>query len=460
MNIIDIFHLQNPWRKDPNFKVTPFFNRQVIIQIEKWINDPDIIVLIGPRQSGKTTILYKLIENLISQKISTDAIFFFNCDNLAVQSVFENIPTFIQFINQMTTASNPIIFVDEIQRLPNPGMFLKELFDLKLNYKIIASGSSSLEIRSKIKEALTGRKILFHVFPLDFTEYIFRNDIFSPLNSVPLNELATNYDRFNQIWGEKLKSEWERYLVYGGYPRIQLTDEIEKKKLLLNEIFSSYVQKDISEFLKIENIAGFNKLVQLIALTSGQIINKSDLALNAGINYQTLEKFLDILQKTFVIESVIPFFTNKLKEIVKNPKLYFIDAGIRNFALGNFNSLTMRQDQGFLQETFVLRELMSMLNSTAKLKFWRTKVGAEVDFIFERGKTIIPVECKSLLKHPSMSRSFQNFISAYRPRKGVVLNATLFDKMKYDDSEICLIPYHWFPFFKELISDNYHSTLQ
>lgn len=448
MNLIDIFYFQNPWRKDPKFKVTPFFNRQVIARIEKWIDEPDIIILIGPRQSGKTTILYKLIENLLSQNISSDALFFFNCDNLAVRSVFEDITTFIRFINQMTTASQPIIIIDEVQRLPNPGMFLKELFDLKLNYKIIASGSSSLEIRSKIKEALTGRKILFHIFPLDFSEHLFKNDIFSPLNTTSCDDITEHFSQFNQIWGEKLKSEWELFLTYGGYPRIQLTDEFEKKKLLLNEIYSSYVQKDISEFLKIENITGFNKLVQLIALTSGQVINKSDLALNAGINHQTLDKFLGILQDTFVIESVIPFFTNKLKEIVKNPKLYFIDAGIRNLAIGNFNDPHLRQDQGFLQETYVLRELKSILNNNAKLKFWRTKVGAEVDFILEQGENIVPIECKSFLKTPGMSRSFQNFISLYHPPKGFVLNGNLFDKINFDNSDIYFIPYHWFPYLK------------
>lgn len=451
MNIIDIFHYQNPWRKDPNFRVTPFFNRQVIAHIEKWIDEPDIIILIGPRQSGKTTILYKLIENLISQNTPSDAIFFFNCDNLAVRSLFEDIPTFIQFINQMTTASQPIIIIDEIQRLANPGMFLKELFDLKLNYKIIASGSSSLEIRSKIKEALTGRKVLFHVFPLDFSEYLFRKDIFSPLSTTSLENINEHYAQFDQIWGEKLKSEWELYLTFGGYPRIQLTDEFEKKKLLLNEIYSSYVQKDISEFLKIENITGFNKLVQLIALTSGQVINKSDLALNAGLNHQTLDKFLGILQDTFVIEPVIPFFSNKSKEIVKNPKLYFIDIGIRNLAVNNFNVVHLRQDQGFLQEAYVLRELKSILNHNAKLKFWRTKVGAEVDFIFEHGEYIVPIECKSLLKTPSMSRGFQNFLSLYQPPKGFVLNGNLFDKISFDKTEIYFIPYHWFPFLKNII---------
>ncbi len=460
MNIIDILNFQNPWRKNPNFQVTPFFKRQVITQIEKWIDDPEIIVLIGPRQSGKTTILYKLIEQLLSQKVSPDAIFFFNCDNVAVQSIFENIPTFIQLIKQMTPATRPIIIIDEVQRLANPGLFLKELFDLKLNYKIIASGSSSLEIRSKIKEALTGRKILFHVLPFDFTEYLFKDDQFSALRAISSDEITRHFTEFDQIWGEKLQQEWERYLIYGGYPRIHLTDELEKKKLLLNEIFHSYVEKDISEFLKIENVTGFNKLVQVIALTSGQVINKSDLALNAGINYQTLERFLEILQETYVIQSVIPFFTNKLKEIVKNPKLYFIDTGIRNFAIANFNPLQLRQDQGFLQENYVLRELVSLFNSTLQIKFWRTKVGAEVDFIIERGEKIIPIECKSLLKQPAMSRGFQNFIGLYNIPKGVVLNSNLYDKVIFDRSEIYFIPYRWFPFIKNLLADDHDIQQQ
>jgi len=392
--------------------------------------------------------LHRLIENLLTQNISPGNIFFFNCDNIVVQSLFESVTSFVQFIRQYATDSRSYIFIDEIQRLSNPGMFLKELFDLKLNFKIFVSGSSSLEIRSKIKEALTGRKILFHVLPFDFAEYLATNESLSPLNTIPPKEVIDTYEHFDRVWGGKLKTELEQFLIYGGYPRILLTNEIEKKKLLLNEIFTSYVKKDISEFLKIENIAGFNKLVQIISFTSGQIINKSTLALKAGIHNQTLDKFLHILQETFIIEIVIPFFSNKLKEIVKNPKLYFIDPGIRNFAISNFNALSLRPDQGFLQENFILRELKSLFNNNFKLKFWRTKVGAEIDFIIDRGDKVIPIECKSLLKKPGISRSFQNYISYYHPSKGLVLNSQIFDKISFEEAEIYFIPYHWFHILK------------
>ena len=169
---VDIFHLQNPWRTSPNFKVIPYFHRMVLPQIEEWLEEPEIIVLIGPRQSGKTTILMKLIEKMLGREIPPETIFYFNCDDFSVQSLFKNIPDFIRFINQMSTISQSTIIIDEIQRLSNPGLFLKELYDLKLGYKIFVSGSSSLEVRSKIKEALTGRKILFNILPFNFREIL------------------------------------------------------------------------------------------------------------------------------------------------------------------------------------------------------------------------------------------------------------------------------------------------
>ena len=444
LNFIDIFRFQNPWRIDPHYKVTPYFHRTILHQIEKWLNEPEIIVLLGPRQSGKTTILMKLTENMLTQKIPPQAIFYFNCDSVLVQSLFENTTDFISFINQMTDSNRPIIIIDEIQRLTNPGLFLKEIYDLKLGYKILVSGSSSLEVRSKIKETLTGRKILFNILPFDFTEFLSKDAVYSSLIQTLPNDILENYSYFDHTWGGKLEKDLEQFLSYGGYPRVLLTHNLEKKKQILSEIFTSYIQKDVSDFMRIENIPGFNKLVQILALTSGQIINKSDIALNSGLNHQTLEKYLQILQDTFILESVIPFFTNKIKEIVKNPKFYFIDSGLRNFAVTNFNTLSLRSDRGFLQESFVFRELKTLVGTDSKLKFWRTKVGAEIDFIIDKGTVILPIECKSLLKKPIISRGFRNFLKLYTPPKGIVINSNLFDRIKIENSEIVFIPYHWF----------------
>ena len=451
MNIVDIFIYQNPWRTNKDFKVRPYFNRLVLPKIEKWITEPEIIVLIGPRQSGKTTILYKIIENQINQNKSSDSILFFNCDNLAVQNLFENITDFLQFLRQMTVSSFPFIIIDEIQRLSNPIIFLKQLYDLKLNNKIIVSGSSSLEIRSKIKETLTGRKIIFNILQLNFEEILVKDSTFAPLLQIHGDEILRNFYQFERIWGTKLRSEIEQYLLYGGYPRVLLTTIIEKKKQILSEIFTSYIQKDISDFLKIENISGFNKLIQVLALTSGQIINMSNIGLKSGIAHQTLNKYLQILRETFIVDAVIPYFSNKLKEIIKNPKLYFFDPGIRNFAISNFNPTQIRPDHGLLLESFVFRELKSYINNKNKLKFWRTKVGAEVDFILEKGENLLPIECKSFLKQPKCSRSFQNFLKLYQPFSGLVINNNLFDKINFESSKIYFIPYHWFSILNKFL---------
>ncbi|NIA30669.1 MAG: DUF4143 domain-containing protein, partial [Actinobacteria bacterium] len=216
------------------------------------------------------------------------------------------------------------------------------------------------------------------------------------------------------------------------------------KRVIIKEIYDSYIKKDVTDFLKIENISGFNKLTQLLAFTSGQVVNKSNVSLNAGINYQTLEKYLQILQDTFVIETVHPFFSNKLKEIVKNPKIYFLDPGLYNHAVNNFNDITFRADAGVLREQFVFRGIKTIMGADFQLKFWRTKIGAEVDFIIEKGRQIIPIECKSLLKRPQLQSSALSFIKQYSPNLLLVANTKLFFETKIANTKVVFLPFRWF----------------
>jgi len=444
MNIIETFNYQNPWRTNSQFQIQPYFKRAVAPEIAKWLHEPEIIVITGPRQSGKTTIFFKLIEKLISNKVPPKSILYFNCDDLGVRSIFKNIPDFVQFVNRMTEDSKPFLFIDEIQRVENPGLFLKQLYDLRLGYKILVSGSSSLEIRSKIKEYLTGRKIHFLVLPFDFPEFLAASGSFAELLKVQRHEIVSNFSHFDRIWGTALENSLKQYMMFGGYPRQLLTSLSNKKKSILKEIFDSYINKDVTDFLRIENVTGFNKLVQLVALTSGQIINKSNLSLNAGINYQTLEKYLQMLRDTFVIEPIQPFFSNELKEIVKNPKIYFIDPGLANFVISNFNDISVRTDAGFLQEQFIFRGIKTIMGADFQLKFWRTKIGAEVDFVIEKGDQRIPVECKSLLKRPVLQQSSLGFIRQYSPDIFLAANLQLFNEMKVENTKVVFLPYHWF----------------
>lgn len=443
MNLIETFHHQNPWRRQPTFRVQPFFYRSQLADIEKWISEPDIVVLIGPRQSGKTTILYKLIENLLHTPVQPDSIFYFNCDNLAIRTAFDDIPGFIRFIEQMTSSKSPYIFIDEVQRIENPGLFLKQLYDLKLGYKIIVSGSSSLEIRSKIKESLTGRKIQFSVLPFDFGEFITARGIFGELIKTSKEEIIQHFDLFERTWGQALKESFSQYLRFGGYPRQLLTEQVEKKQQVIAEIFDSYVKKDVSDFLRIENISGFNRLTRIIAITSGQIINRSNMALNAGINQLTVEKYVQILQDTFVVQRITPFFTNKLKELVKNPKIYFIDPGLHNHAVNNFNDPFSRTDQGFLQEQFVLGSLRKMFGLEA-VKFWRMKSGSEVDFVVENGKHLYGIECKSLINRPQLPPAAKSFIKQYSPTSFILVNSSYFHQTKIDGTKVIFLPIPWF----------------
>ncbi len=444
-----IFNYQNPWRKNRKFKISPFFDRFVISSIMEWMSEPEILILIGPRQSGKTTILYRIIEIMLNRGTAPERIFFFNCDELPIQSLLGDTVSFLKFLEQKNSGSSPIIFIDEIQRLNNPGLFLKQLFDLKMDLKFIVSGSSSLEIRSQIKESLTGRKIVFPVLPFNFLEFLQRDEELKPIFKTEPQKIITEYEIFNKIWGARLQSDFEQFLIFGGYPRVIRSQKNDQKERILKEIYSSYIKKDISDFMKIENISGFNNLVKFLAITNGQLINKSEISLKARLAALTLEKYLQILQDTFVIEKISPFFSNLLKEIVKNPKYYFLDNGLRNSILNNFAPTDFREDSGFLQETFTLNELKSIDIDLSDIKFWRTKPGAEVDFVLVPKNEVIPIECKTLLRRPVLGKSFISFVRKYSPKKGIILNANLFSETKIGKTKVYFVPYHWFPLIKK-----------
>ena len=444
MNAVDLFLLQNPWRKTIGFRVSPYLPRTMIDCIAPWLNEPEILVLIGPRQSGKTTLILKIIEGLLAQGKTAEEVLYFSCDDSQIRALFDNVVDFVNFVKQVSKAERRVVFVDEIQRIAEPGLFLKQLYDLKLDLKLIVSGSSSLEIRSQIAEPLTGRKMVFTILPMRSRECLFADETFAGLLSTDLSEIQSSFSDFDKIWGEKLQLKIHEYLVYGGYPRILQTLAPGKKTHLLHEIYSSYVQKDVTDFLKVENVPGFNKLVQLFAISTGQVINKSGLALSAGISVNTLDKYLQILVDTFVICVVSPFFTNKVKEIVKNPKVYFVDPGMRNSVANLFNPVDSRSDAGFLQETFILGELQEMLPNHISVRFWRTKVGAEVDFVIDTPQAPIPIECKSRLKKPIISRGYRNFLKQYQPPRGLVVNTGYYGEQIFEGVPITFVPYRWF----------------
>ena len=407
--------------------------RSLFKQVIEHLKEKEMTVIIGPRQVGKTTLLEQVQEYLVNkEKNNPECLFYFNLDLAKNLALFEDQENIINFIRDRKRKNETMyLFIDEVQRIKNAGIFLKGIYDLKLGVKFILTGSSSLEIKSKIQEALTGRKKIFNLMPLSFSEYASHKNP-SVLEIIKKQKIISEYD-FNEL--EKLVNS---FAVFGGYPRVAIEKNVNKKIDLLEELYNSYLEKDIVSFLKIKNSVSFNKLVSLLAAQAGNLLNINQLAADTAVEVKTLNHYLEILESTFIIKLVKPFFTNPKKELVKMPKIYFIDNGIRNFALSRFDNLDERFDKGEVFENLVASELLKIIKLPHSLYYWRSLQKAEVDFIIRKGDgEIIPIEVKAQkIEKLAISKSYRSFLSRYNPKRAYLVNYNLRKKQKINSTDL------------------------
>ena len=286
------------------------------------------------------------------------------------------------------------IFIDEIQYLDNPSNFLKILVDHFPDLKIFATGSSSLDIKRKIQDSLVGRAIYFQLYPLNFSEFLeFKNKKF------PIKITSIQKKRLDNLLGE--------YLLFGGMPEIVLERNEKIKKELLKNYVNLYISKDIRNLTDIENISSFNKLSKILAGQTGNLVSKNEISNTLSISARTLNRYIDILQYTYIIILLSPFFANLRSKLTKTPKVYFYDIGIRNSLINNFTDLEFRADNGALFENFIFLELLSKFSSE-DVYFYRTAKQTELDFIVESKKISVEVKYKKY-KNKKVFRVFDSF---------------------------------------------------
>ncbi|MFT4310462.1 MAG: ATP-binding protein [Candidatus Woesearchaeota archaeon] len=335
-----------------------------------------ISILIGPRQVGKTTLLRQLHEQLGGIFIDFD-----------ILEHVERFETYTKCINSLILAGyDPnkkfYLFIDEFQTYIDSTKILKNIYDHHPNIKIYATGSSSITIKNNIQESLAGRKIIHHLYPLDFEEFLlFKNKDITRLTRIQnfTGDLPT----------QEYKEELEEFMQYGAYPEVVLSSH---KQEILASIFDTFIKKDLVDYLNIKEILGVKKLIQYLAINNGQKLNISDMCQQLNLSRQKIENYFEVLEQTYILKKVTPFFTNKNKEITKAYKQYFIDPGVRNYFCNNFNPMHLRNDTGFLFETFVLGELLK--HATYDIKFWQNKQQQEIDFIIDKVYEHIAVEVK------------------------------------------------------------------
>lgn len=406
---LENFLIVNPWRTGNMASLQKgYHSRWLFDRVLRWLDTEDILVIHGPRQVGKTTLLYMFIKYLLDSKgVSPTDVFYFNIEDPLLQTdFFSNYLDLYRFVKQKSKG-RVYIFCDEAQKIPNIGVFLKNLYDLRdPQIKIIITGSSTLELKQKLHEPLTGRKKVFHLYPLSFKEYL---------------EFRTGKNDW--ISGHENPDVFNEFITYGGYPKVALAQDDLQKKAELHEIYTSYLQKDIKDFLRIENPDAFNRLLRILADQIGNLLNIQELSNTLSINRVTLEKYLKILEETFVIHRLPPFYTNPRKEITKMPKIYFLDSGLRNYISGNMTIFPERPDIGKVSENHVFTEYYKSLQDLQRLYFWRTQNKTEIDFIyFYNDKEFFPIEVKYGASPHSIPPGLRNFIENYKPAEAVIFS--------------------------------------
>ncbi|MFH1917070.1 MAG: ATP-binding protein, partial [Nanoarchaeota archaeon] len=347
-------------------------------------NSRKISTLIGPRQVGKTTLLKALHEELKEQELCL----FLDLD---IYSNYERVSTFEGLQNTLRLAGYDgkkrcYLFLDEFQRYPGLTIILKNAYDNLPNLKIYASGSSSLKIKSEVQESLAGRKVITIVNPLDFEEFLWFKEDTEALAMLKNSPKLKGDDLF-KITG-RLYHYLEEFLVFGGYPEVVLSKDKEE---VLGSIFDLFVKKDLREYLKVEKLASMKRLIEILAVNNGKKLKFDTLSQSCSLFFKEVKDYIEVLKESHIVEEVRPFYTNKNSELVKIPKFYFLDNGVRNYFVNNFNILDKREDAPFLFEGFIISELVK---KGVGVRFWQDKNKHEVDVIIEQGKMRIPVEIK------------------------------------------------------------------
>ena len=338
--------------------------RFLLSQIKNFLIPGKVLVLYGPRQVGKTTLANDLLASipLRSRFVNADELIY--RDPLSSQNR--------QRLGEVLGDAE-LLVIDEAQRVPNIGINLKILIDSFPNAIVIATGSASFDLANKISEPLTGRTLTFNLYPVSYPELR------------------------QTIGAIEARSQLERWLVWGGYPAIVSTEDPVLREKALGELVGAYLYRDILELEGVRRSEKIVDLLRLLAFQIGQEVSIAELATNLALNRQTVERYLDLLEKVFVIFRVGGFSRNLRKEITKNARYYFYDNGVRNSLIQNFNPLHLRDDVGQLWENYLTierRKANQVAGRSVNSYFWRTYDQKEIDCIEEHSGKLFGFEFK------------------------------------------------------------------
>jgi predicted AAA+ superfamily ATPase len=348
------------------------------------------ILIFGARQTGKSTLSEALIQKQEESSLSL------NGDDSDVRALFQEAnATKLRAI----IGNHKIVLIDEAQRIQDIGLAIKIIVDQIKNVQVIATGSSSFDLASKINESLTGRKYEFQLFPFSFGEMVSHHGLLEEKRMI------------------------DHRMLYGYYPEVVTHPGEEEERLKL--LASSYLYKDLLMLDKINKPAMLEKLLQALAWEVGSEVSLDEISRLLAIDRKTVEKYIDLLEKAFVIFQVPAFSQNVRTEIRKGKKIYFCDCGIRNAVINHFQPVVMRPDKGALWENFVMAERLKFLRNQGKdtkLHFWRTTQQQEIDLIESDAEKLNAIEIKY---NPAAKAKFSStFTGAYPHAQLINVNST------------------------------------
>ncbi|HPD18187.1 MAG: ATP-binding protein [Candidatus Goldbacteria bacterium] len=424
--------------------------RDILKVLEGFLDKREYLAVVGPRQSGKT-VLFGMINSMLSTRGRKTAYVTFE-DRMALKQ-FSAAP--VEFIRSLIDEKvrPSYILIDEFQYVKNGGSGLKLIYDTMPDLKILVTGSSSLDIRTQAGKYMVGRMLTFNLYPFNFGEFLLANDV----------RLRRLYEHGSQILRDflltgrkaeikqdedpffcEISAKFSEYAVWGGYPAVVLEKNRDKKIKILTEIQNNYILKDIKGLLALATDERLMSLAEFLSAQAGGIINYNNLSSLTGIDFRALKKYIKILEETFICCTVRPFFTSKIKELSKAPKIYFIDNGFRNSLIDDMRPAEKRQDMGALIENYVYRRLLEITEGIHPIYYWRTKAGAEVDFVVKADGQEIPIEVKySMFKENTLTRSYVNFIENFKPERGLVLTKNYWGIKRIKNTRVLFAPVYY-----------------
>lgn len=369
------------------------FKRNIQEKIESVLFKGDIVVLYGPRQAGKTTLSKKILENY------KDDGQYYDCQIADVRRHF--VVGEPDKLLEMIKGKKIVVF-DEAQTIVNIGTILKVFHDTykNSNIQIIATGSSSFDLANKIVEPMTGRAVEFNLLPLSLSE------IRSVKKDIVLKDI---YDM----------------MLYGNYPAVVASGTVDEKELSIKKIATNYLYKDIFILESVKNSKAFEDILKMLALQIGQMVSTAEISRAVGVSRATVDKYIRLLELSFIVKRVYSFSNNPRVELKKAYKVFFLDLGVRNAIVDIITKIEDRNDKGAIFENFFMTEILKkeyLKNFPGEIMFWRTRSGLEIDFIVKNGKEIRAVECK----WRDSEVSFKEFLKKYKEAKVEVVTPESF----------------------------------